>query len=125
MAGSLTSRTLFNVYGVCVCVCEHTLSLSFSFSLSLSLSLSKFSFFLRCFVRSSQFIHFFLYFQHAVPNMIAFLRTLRQLIHARSPHGLVLWYDSITRDGSLSWQNELNTRNRFEYGWYLWRPQIG
>ncbi|XP_069055786.1 cytosolic endo-beta-N-acetylglucosaminidase [Pleurodeles waltl] len=48
----------------------------------------------------------------SVKNMPHFLRYLTDRLHERVPGGLILWYDSVTQDGALKWQNELNERNR-------------
>lgn len=40
-----------------------------------------------------------------------FVGRLSQKIHTNIPHGRVIWYDSITIDGYLKWQNELNEKN--------------
>lgn len=41
-----------------------------------------------------------------------FTAYLTQLTHSRIPNGIVLWYDSVTEDGDLKWQNELNSKNQ-------------
>ncbi|KFO52951.1 Cytosolic endo-beta-N-acetylglucosaminidase, partial [Corvus brachyrhynchos] len=33
-------------------------------------------------------------------------------VHSAVPGGLVIWYDSVLKDGTLKWQNELNDENR-------------
>ncbi|XP_068192303.1 cytosolic endo-beta-N-acetylglucosaminidase isoform X2 [Antennarius striatus] len=48
----------------------------------------------------------------AVRNTELFLRYLSDQMHERVSGSLVLWYDSVTRDGRLKWQNELNESNR-------------
>ncbi|CAI5518875.1 unnamed protein product [Closterium sp. Naga37s-1] len=47
-----------------------------------------------------------------VPTMLHFLRTLTHHMHALSPHALVLWYDSVTEEGELRWQDALTPANR-------------
>ncbi|CAN9505342.1 unnamed protein product [Ophioblennius macclurei] len=48
----------------------------------------------------------------AVTNTPLFLRYLTDQMHERVGGSLVLWYDSVIRDGQLKWQNELNQYNR-------------
>ncbi|KAG7221978.1 hypothetical protein INR49_028261, partial [Caranx melampygus] len=48
----------------------------------------------------------------AVKNTPLFLRYLSDQMHERVPSSLVLWYDSVTENGQLNWQNELNQNNR-------------
>uniref|UniRef100_U3KCR6 Cytosolic endo-beta-N-acetylglucosaminidase n=1 Tax=Ficedula albicollis TaxID=59894 RepID=U3KCR6_FICAL len=48
----------------------------------------------------------------AVGNLPLFLRELTARVHSAVPGGLVIWYDSVLKDGTLSWQNELNDQNR-------------
>lgn len=42
-------------------------------------------------------------------NLVSFLT---ERVHQEIPGGLVIWYDSITRNGRLDWQNELNHSNK-------------
>lgn len=48
----------------------------------------------------------------AVGNTPRFLRYLTTQLHQQVPGGLVLWYDSVVSSGQLTWQDELNERNR-------------
>lgn len=48
----------------------------------------------------------------AVGNLPLFLRELTARVHSAVPGGLVIWYDSVLKDGTLRWQNELNDDNR-------------
>ncbi|CAG05942.1 unnamed protein product, partial [Tetraodon nigroviridis] len=48
----------------------------------------------------------------AVQNAPLFLRYLTGRMHEHVPGSLVLWYDSVTENGQLQWQNELNQTNR-------------
>ncbi|XP_041881384.1 cytosolic endo-beta-N-acetylglucosaminidase [Corvus kubaryi] len=48
----------------------------------------------------------------AVGNLPLFLRDLTAQVHSAVPGGLVIWYDSVLKDGTLKWQNELNDENR-------------
>ncbi|XP_069697493.1 cytosolic endo-beta-N-acetylglucosaminidase isoform X4 [Periplaneta americana] len=41
-----------------------------------------------------------------------FVSLLHSKLHSKIPHAEVLWYDSVTNEGKLKWQNELNDRNR-------------
>lgn len=41
-----------------------------------------------------------------------FVGYLTRRIHEEIPGGLVIWYDSVIDSGILSWQNELNLRNK-------------
>lgn len=45
-------------------------------------------------------------------NLPLFLRDLTAQVHSAVPGGLVIWYDSVLKDGTLKWQNELNDGNR-------------
>ncbi|XP_043820445.1 cytosolic endo-beta-N-acetylglucosaminidase isoform X2 [Dromiciops gliroides] len=47
----------------------------------------------------------------AVGNTPSFLRYLTDQLHQQVPGGLVIWYDSVVKDGKLLWQNELNGNN--------------
>ncbi|KAJ3253423.1 hypothetical protein HK103_000692 [Boothiomyces macroporosus] len=40
-----------------------------------------------------------------------FLKYLTTTIHARKKHSQIIWYDSVISDGSLRWQDQLNTKN--------------
>ncbi|XP_015783920.1 cytosolic endo-beta-N-acetylglucosaminidase-like isoform X2 [Tetranychus urticae] len=46
-----------------------------------------------------------------IPKLIHFIKTLRRLIKQSINQAQVLWYDSVTIEGSLKWQNCLNNRN--------------
>ncbi|XP_051744430.1 cytosolic endo-beta-N-acetylglucosaminidase [Ctenopharyngodon idella] len=48
----------------------------------------------------------------AVKNTGPFLRYLTDQMHERVPGSVVIWYDSVLKNGSLNWQNELNDDNR-------------
>ncbi|KAL1104682.1 hypothetical protein V6Z11_D04G082200 [Gossypium hirsutum] len=47
-----------------------------------------------------------------IPNLKEFVGHLTQTIHSSLPGSLVIWYDSVTIDGELSWQNQLNEKNK-------------
>lgn len=48
-----------------------------------------------------------------IGNIIYFLQRLkRELKLAGNKDSQVIWYDSITKEGKLDWQNELNDLNR-------------
>lgn len=42
-----------------------------------------------------------------------FVPYFSNLIHKDNPGNLVIWYDSVTVEGKLHWQNELNLNNRY------------
>ncbi|CAG9465226.1 unnamed protein product [Pedinophyceae sp. YPF-701] len=44
-------------------------------------------------------------------NVVHFLSRLRARMRAVTPHSQVLWYDAVTADGRLDWQNTVNGRN--------------
>uniref|UniRef100_A0A8C1FW70 Cytosolic endo-beta-N-acetylglucosaminidase n=2 Tax=Cyprinus carpio TaxID=7962 RepID=A0A8C1FW70_CYPCA len=48
----------------------------------------------------------------AVKNTGPFLRYLTDQMHERVPGSVVIWYDSVLKNGSLDWQNKLNDDNR-------------
>ncbi|XP_060522438.1 cytosolic endo-beta-N-acetylglucosaminidase isoform X2 [Cylas formicarius] len=41
-----------------------------------------------------------------------FVKLFTELIHNDNEENVVIWYDSVTEDGKLQWQDELNERNR-------------
>lgn len=47
-----------------------------------------------------------------IPNLKEFVNHLAKTMHAAMPASLVIWYDAVTVDGNLSWQNQLNDRNK-------------
>ncbi|KAM5556757.1 cytosolic endo-beta-N-acetylglucosaminidase 1 [Rosa sericea] len=47
-----------------------------------------------------------------IPNLKAFVSYLTQRMHSSVPGSLVIWYDSVTTDGKLYWQNQLNEKNK-------------
>lgn len=47
-----------------------------------------------------------------VQNLKMFVKYLTDELHRRVPGALVIWYDSVTKEGNLAWQNELNDYNR-------------
>ncbi|KAL8552239.1 hypothetical protein ACS0TY_001077 [Phlomoides rotata] len=47
-----------------------------------------------------------------IPNLKEFVSHLTQTMHSSLPGSLVIWYDSVTVDGALSWQNQLNDQNK-------------
>ena len=46
-----------------------------------------------------------------VDNVQYFLKLLTDSMHSAIDDSLVIWYDAVTIDGKLSWQNELNDQN--------------
>ncbi|EXB29265.1 Cytosolic endo-beta-N-acetylglucosaminidase [Morus notabilis] len=47
-----------------------------------------------------------------IPNLKEFVSHLTQKMHSSIPGSLVIWYDSITIDGNLNWQDQLNEKNK-------------
>ncbi|KAG4067212.1 hypothetical protein HA402_000203 [Bradysia odoriphaga] len=47
-----------------------------------------------------------------IPMLKDFVDNLTFRMHQEVPDGMVLWYDSIIETGALSWQNELNNKNK-------------
>ncbi|XP_022744457.1 cytosolic endo-beta-N-acetylglucosaminidase 1 [Durio zibethinus] len=47
-----------------------------------------------------------------IPNLKEFVSHLTQTMHSSLPGSLVIWYDSVTIGGNLSWQNQLNEKNK-------------
>jgi len=60
-------------------------------------------------------------------NVEAFVDYLTQAMHRSIGHSQVIWYDSVTKDGQLKWQDQLNGENKcffdrcdgifLNYGW--------
>ncbi|XP_076226014.1 cytosolic endo-beta-N-acetylglucosaminidase isoform X2 [Nomia melanderi] len=46
-----------------------------------------------------------------INNLIYFLEYLTQRIHIEIRGSEIIWYDSVTKEGNLNWQNELNDKN--------------
>lgn len=49
--------------------------------------------------------------QH-LDNLLEFVRLLTTYMHQMVPGSTVIWYDSVTKDGKLRWQNCLNDLNK-------------
>lgn len=47
-----------------------------------------------------------------VDDLVLFVKELTLSMKEVSPESVVLWYDSVTKEGKLKWQNELNDENR-------------
>jgi len=47
-----------------------------------------------------------------VESLVNFVKYLKEAMHRLDENALVIWYDSVTRKGSLDWQNALNEENR-------------
>ncbi|KAI3908462.1 hypothetical protein MKX01_009264 [Papaver californicum] len=47
-----------------------------------------------------------------IPNMKEFVNHLTKTMHSSMPGSLVIWYDSVTVDGDLFWQDQLNEKNK-------------
>lgn len=50
--------------------------------------------------------------EEKIPMLKSLVGYLKERIHLEIPGGLVIWYDSITREGRLSWQNKVNQQNK-------------
>ncbi|XP_063226102.1 cytosolic endo-beta-N-acetylglucosaminidase isoform X1 [Bacillus rossius redtenbacheri] len=48
----------------------------------------------------------------SVPRLVMFVELLCAKLKLKLPHAEVVWYDSVTVDGDLKWQDELNDLNR-------------
>lgn len=46
-----------------------------------------------------------------VNNLIYFVKYLTESIHEAIRDSEIIWYDSVTNEGTLSWQNKLNDKN--------------
>lgn len=47
-----------------------------------------------------------------VSRLELFVKLIHSKLHAKIPYAEVIWYDSVTKEGELKWQNELNSLNR-------------
>ena len=47
-----------------------------------------------------------------VSRLELFVKQIHRKLHDKIPHAEVIWYDSVTKEGELKWQNELNHLNR-------------
>jgi len=47
-----------------------------------------------------------------IKNIIYFLKSLKMVLSILGKNSIIIWYDSVTRQGKLDWQNELNILNR-------------
>ncbi|KAJ9160380.1 hypothetical protein P3X46_025787 [Hevea brasiliensis] len=47
-----------------------------------------------------------------IPNLKEFVSHLTQTMHSSLPGSLVIWYDAITIDGKLEWQDQLSQKNK-------------
>ena len=69
-----------------------------------------------------------------VPLMKLFLNSLSHEMHCMNPHSRVIWYDAVTVDGRLRWQNKVNRQNKeffdccdgifVNYGWTADTPIV-
>ncbi|KAK7387478.1 hypothetical protein VNO78_28314 [Psophocarpus tetragonolobus] len=50
--------------------------------------------------------------QGQISNLIEFVDHLTFTMHSSVPGSLVIWYDSVTVDGKLNWQDQLNEQNK-------------
>lgn len=52
-------------------------------------------------------------FQISKPEtLLNFVKHLHQILHQEIPHAELIWYDSVTVQGTLNWQNGLNEKNK-------------
>ncbi|KAJ2960243.1 hypothetical protein NQZ79_g4372 [Umbelopsis isabellina] len=49
---------------------------------------------------------------YKVKQMVKLLKYLTDKIHSRIPHSKIIWYDSMTKEGDIKWQNTLNDMNQ-------------
>ncbi|XLU78037.1 hypothetical protein S245_001458, partial [Arachis hypogaea] len=68
--------------------------------------------------------------QGQIPNLKEFVDHLLSLMHSFVAGSLVLWYDSVTVDSDLNWQDQLNYYNKpfFDicdgiFVNYTWKPK--
>lgn len=47
-----------------------------------------------------------------IEKLKLFIKYLTDGIHKELKNSEIIWYDSVTRDGELKWQNELNDLNK-------------
>ncbi|XP_076954676.1 cytosolic endo-beta-N-acetylglucosaminidase 1-like [Bidens hawaiensis] len=47
-----------------------------------------------------------------IPILKEFVSHLTEVMHSSVPGSLVIWYDSVTIEGQLNWQNQLNESNK-------------
>ena len=50
--------------------------------------------------------------KNQVPQMVQLVKKLTRAVHEVNSDGQVIWYDSVTNEGKLDWQNELNEKNK-------------
>lgn len=65
-----------------------------------------------------------------IPDLVDFVRNLTKATQKLRNDAIVIWYDSVTFRGDLSWQNELNEKNRCFFDAcngiflnYTWKPE--
>jgi mannosyl-glycoprotein endo-beta-N-acetylglucosaminidase len=52
-------------------------------------------------------------FQITKPDvLLEFVRHFHETLHRELSDPVLIWYDSVTIDGHLSWQNALNDKNK-------------
>ncbi|KAL0046963.1 hypothetical protein WJX82_003119 [Trebouxia sp. C0006] len=49
--------------------------------------------------------------QRLIPNLVHFIRVLRKVMHEMVPGSQVVWYDAVTTEGILEWQDTVNDLN--------------
>lgn len=57
-----------------------------------------------------------------IENEIEHVELLRDFVelvtvqtHQQDSEAVVIWYDSVTKDGHLEWQDQLNQENKYEF----------
>lgn len=57
-----------------------------------------------------------------IENKIEHVELLRDFVelvtvqtHQQDSEAVVIWYDSVTKDGHLKWQDQLNQENKYEF----------
>ena len=48
-----------------------------------------------------------------IEDLVHFIGFLTDSMHHAKPESKIIWYDSVTTEGELKWQNELNGKNRY------------
>lgn len=47
-----------------------------------------------------------------IPDLICFLKYLSNRMHQAKPGSLIIWYDALTIEGKVDWQDKLNVKNK-------------
>lgn len=69
--------------------------------------------------RLYKFDGYLINFEHQIKNMsmilVIWLRKLTQAMHEAVPGSQIIWYDSVIKNGSVAYQNEVNEHNSLFY----------